>query len=257
MTITRRALLISNPGEKGEENYCEGVYTDIANYKRLLLSPVGGWWSESEIEHLDKPTVSEVKNKITALSTHDYVFIVFSGHGWYSSVDRDRVLQLRKNEHLASLDLHNGAKKRTVILDCCQKVYAEPIMEQRKLAANAEIFKSFARKSPDGPSCRRLFLRTIEEIPNCIVRTVSCAQNEVASDSKERGGLYNGSLIECVDDWTKEQSRGNTSQGAAYSIVSAHQCASSETIRRSGGTQNPEIDPKPRSSPYFPIAVFI
>ena len=41
---TKRALLITNPGEQGDENYCKGVYVDAANYRRLMLSPQGGVW---------------------------------------------------------------------------------------------------------------------------------------------------------------------------------------------------------------------
>jgi hypothetical protein len=42
MPLSRKALLIANPGEQGQENYCKGVYVDIANYQRFLASAVGG-----------------------------------------------------------------------------------------------------------------------------------------------------------------------------------------------------------------------
>ena len=53
--MTRRALIISNPGELGAENYCEGVNKDVINYKKYLMSSVGGGWYEDEIVCLEKP----------------------------------------------------------------------------------------------------------------------------------------------------------------------------------------------------------
>lgn len=127
MPTSRRALLISNPGEIGAENYCKGVYVDIRNYTRLLLSPQGGSWDPSEIRHLDRPTAQNVRDWLAYFSTHDYVLVMFTGHGWYSSVDRDRILELGNKEKLQSIELRKGSSKRTIILDCCQKVYAESI----------------------------------------------------------------------------------------------------------------------------------
>ena len=40
--MTRKALIISNPGEIGAENYCEGVLKDVENFKNYLQSPKGG-----------------------------------------------------------------------------------------------------------------------------------------------------------------------------------------------------------------------
>src|ERR1700722_11765209 len=124
MATTRRALLIANPGESGDENYCKGVYVDVANYRQLLLSAVGGAWEAGEIQSLDRPTVGEVRMWVADFSRYDYAFIMFSGHGWFSSVDGDRVLILKKGEEIASKELLTGTKKRTVVLDCCQKIHA-------------------------------------------------------------------------------------------------------------------------------------
>ena len=34
--LSKFALIVGYPGEKGEENYCEGVYTDVENYENYL-----------------------------------------------------------------------------------------------------------------------------------------------------------------------------------------------------------------------------
>ena len=58
MPITRRALLIANPGEVGDEDYCKGVYVDIKNYQQHLTSAEGGAWDGGEIQYLNRPTFS-------------------------------------------------------------------------------------------------------------------------------------------------------------------------------------------------------
>ena len=73
MALTRGALLISNPGEIGEENYANGVYVDIKNYQQHLTSAVGGAWETSEIQHLDRPARATVRWWLNAFSLYDYV----------------------------------------------------------------------------------------------------------------------------------------------------------------------------------------
>jgi hypothetical protein len=255
MPITRRALLISNPGEVGQENYCKGVYVDVKNYQRLLASPEGGAWESNEVRHLDRPNVKDVREWLAVYSSYDYVFVLFTGHGWYSYADRDRILELRKDEHIASVDLVQGAKKRTIILDCCQKVHPESLTEKRALA-NAIYAKAAERRSPDRTTCRKLFDNGIQEAPSGIIKVTSCATGEISTDDDYRGGRYSGSLIECADDWSDAQAKDTYSRGTATISISAmHECAADKTRKLSGNLQNPTIE-KPRTSPYFPISVF-
>lgn len=254
MPITRRALLISNPGETGAENYCKGVYVDIKNYQQLLTSPVGGAWEAGEIKHLDRPSVHDVRTWIGIFSGYDYVLVMFTGHGWYSSTDRDRILELRRDERIASLELIQGAKKRTVILDCCQKVHPESIQE--KLARSVLIANASLGRTPDARTCRELFSERVRTAPEGIVKLTSCAIGEVSTDDDNRGGRYNGSLIECTEDWAGTQAKNLLSYGTAvFSVVAAHECAAAKTRRLSADKQNPTIE-KPRTEPYFPMAVF-
>lgn len=254
MAITRRALLISNPGETGQENYCKGVYVDIKNYQRLLTSSEGGAWEESEIKHLDRPTASDVRAWLTIFSVYDYVFVMFTGHGWYSTADRDRILELKKGEQIASIELIKGAKRRTVILDCCQKEHPESLRE--KTAARLTAFSAEAVRTADRAACRKLFLDGIQNSPESIVKLTSCSISEVSTDDETRGGRYNGSLIECVDDWFQAQAKNQFARGGSLlSTVRAHECAAVKTRELSANKQNPTIE-KPRTEPYFPIAVF-
>lgn len=262
MPTSRRALLISNPGEIGAENYCKGVYVDIRNYTRLLLSPQGGAWDPSEIRHLDRPTAQNVRDWLAYFSTHDYVLVMFTGHGWYSSVDRDRILELGNKEKLQSIELRKGSSKRTIILDCCQKVYAESIfLEATALRALAN--EAVSRRTPDPATCRQLFFDSVRNAPEGIINLTSCTPGEVSTDDDTRGGRYNGSLIETVDVWSEKQAvfpsfrqfYSNPNTTSVLSIAEAHEGAAEKTRLLSAGKQNPTIE-KPRTGPYFPIAVF-
>jgi len=255
MPITRRALLISNPGEAGKENYCKGVYVDIRNYQRLMTSAEGGAWEDREVIHMDRPNAKDVRDMVTAISPRDYVLIMFTGHGWYSTAHKDRILELKAGEQILVTDLLGGAKKRTVILDCCQKVHPEALLEKlaRSIlnASGAEV-----GRVPNRGACRQLFDECVSNAPDSIVKLTSCSIGEYSTDDDERGGRYNGSLIGYVDDWVQAQAKDRFSRNpVAASIVAAHEAAAEKTRRLSADLQNPTIE-KLRTGPYFPIAVF-
>jgi hypothetical protein len=248
-------LLIANPGESGEENYCKGVYVDIGNYVRVLTSPEGGAWVSSEIKYLNRPSATEVRDWLVASSFCDYVFVMFTGHGWYSRAAGDRILELRSGERIGSVELVRGAKKRTVILDCCQRVHPEALLEN--MARNIIRAKEAGgRRTADWTACRNLFDESVENAPQGIITAKSCSIDEIAEDDDERGGRYNGSLIACVDDWVRTQADEQFSRSSAMaSIVAFHECAAEKTRQLSENSQNPRIE-KPRTGPYFPMAVF-
>jgi hypothetical protein len=108
----------------------------------------------------------------------------------------------------------------------------------------------------DPEKCKKLFLESIDKAPLGNITLTSCDIDQFSTDDDTRGGRYNGSLIECLDDWFKEQSeKPVTNYSASLSVVAAHECAAERTRKLSGGNQSPKIE-KPRSLPYFPIAVF-
>lgn len=254
MSLTKRALLIANPGEQDAENYAKGVYVDLRNYHRFLNSPSGGAWEASEIESMDRPTRAAVQLKIAEFARYDYTFVMFSGHGWYSSVDRDRILELRKDERVSSQELLLYAKKRTLVLDCCLVVHHEPMMEK---AARMVAFANAAHipRTPNREACRKLFLEGIEKAPVGYVRISSCAIDERSWDDDNSGGRYNSSLIGIAEGWADREAHKHWSSDATLSIAEAHEGAAALTRNRSNGAQNPGIE-KAKSGPYFPFAVF-
>ena len=91
--MTRKALIIANPGRIGANNYCEGVYKDVQNYKNFLISYQGGNWYDSEIVILKQPNKSQVDNEIKLMENTDYTFVVFTGHGCISQYE-DIIIEL-------------------------------------------------------------------------------------------------------------------------------------------------------------------
>jgi hypothetical protein len=255
MPTTRRALLISNPGEAGAKNYCKGVYVDLQNYQRFLTSPEGGGWFSSEIEPMmDRPTKSALRSKVSEMAHYDFTLIMFTGHGWYSSTDNDRVLILRSGEEIPSLELCQNANKRIVVLDCCQIVHQESLMEKR---AHMVCFANEAGipRQANMENCRKLYTKEIDAAPRSCIRTFSCGINEESTDNDETGGLYNSSLLNSAERWAISQANNLWVQEDSLSIVQSHEMAAERTRKESGGTQNPSIT-KPKSEPYFPFAVF-
>lgn len=257
MSVTRCALLITNPGETGAENYCKGVYVDARSYQRLLLSAYGGAWEQSEIIVRDRPSKAMVQDDVKRLAAYTYSLIIFSGHGWYSSVNLCNVLTLRKDEDIAVDELLVGSIKRSVILDCCRKVYHEPIgMFGTKISAFNEAILAATGRIADPIKCRALYLGLIENAPTGVVVISSCGIGETAGDDEFQGGRYSSSLVSVADQWAKEEAAKPAAFGASYSsIVATHDRATVLTKHRSGNTQNPTIT-KPKSMPYYPFTVF-
>lgn len=246
--MNRRALIISNPGETGAKNYCEGVLKDVDNYKRFLASPLGGYWAANVIEHLDRRTVKEVKAALLNIKSADYSLIVFCGHGEYSDETESTILELKKGEDLDSSDLRGVTGRQTLILDCCRVRAKTPLLEDR-------LFEAALAKSVqlDGERCRRLYNNQINLCrPGNIVLN-ACSIDEEAGDDSEKGGYYSYNLIKFARKWAKEL----TSDASDYAILSApeaHELCKSIVTTKSNGTQHPQIE-KQRSGPYFPFAI--
>ena len=251
--VTRRALLISNPGETADPYYCGGVYVDIRNYQSYLQQPHGGSWAVSEIEHLDRPSADDVRSHIEDLAAYEYSFVAFSGHGYYCREEEATILRFRKGQELPHLDLLDGAQRRTLVVDSCREAYREriPLEEARMMAKYA------GHRVPSPQLCREAFLRAVASASRGVIVAHGCAIDETAGDDQTRGGRYTASFLASANRWAdaaSERSTGGTVR--TLSVVETHDAAAVETKRRSGGTQNPTIE-KPRTElSYFPFAVF-
>lgn len=244
--MTRRALIISNPGELGAENYCEGVNKDVINYKKYLMSSVGGGWYEDEIVCLEKPDHILLNKHIKLMEDTEYTLIIFCGHG--CTVGDETIIELNKDCDYRASSLRTGAIKRTIILDCC-RVINNSLSESAIYEYSSKLEKSDSYI----PLARIYFDAAIQKCNNGIVTTFACDLNETAGDDSRLGGYYSYSLIKSAQSWERQL---NNSSASYASIVTIHEKAATMTRMKSGNEQNPQID-KPRNSPYFPFAIHV
>ncbi len=246
--MNRKALIIANPGEKeNRETYCAGVLKDIQLYKSLLTSPQGGLWSDNEITVLERPALSRVELAIALLRFADYSFVVYCGHGYHSR--KSTILALNEHEEIDSDKLRVGARKHTLILDCCR-------VKERPTLLLEKLMRSLAARPALHPlDCRKYFDQKLEECPTGLVVLYGCSIDETAGDDAPTGGYYSSRLVASAEEWvTSKRELDTDSRVAWFSIVQAHVEATPKVQQVSGNRQNPEIE-KPRSSPYFPFAI--
>lgn len=246
--MKRKALIIHSPGTKGTEGYLQGVEKDVINYTTFLRSPLGGAWSESEIELLPSPSYALVRGKLEAMKDIEYTFVVFTGHGYHSDKRKESMICLSENEDMYAVELRMGAIKRTIIVDACRKISKEIQMESfsMKLAAKHENL--------DPVQCRMYFDKRISECEKGFVVCNACSVDEYSYDSAKTGGYYSSALIEAAEDWYTRSTIDLASKYAIASVPQLHEVAVDSVVRRSAGNQNPDIE-KPRTEPYFPFAV--
>lgn len=245
----RRALIISNPGEIGDENYCRGVMKDVENYREFLLSAIGGAWAKSEIEEMNRPSVADVRLQAKTLSIFDYVLIVFSGHGWHSADLDSTVLVLRKGQEIDSAELRLAATKQTLILDCCRQKH--PGMPEAR--ALKEMLAKAASRFNRG-DCRLYYDKRIQECSTELIAMYSCEEGETAGDDDQKGGIYSYSLLETSEDWAEKSTVDTSNKCRILSVAQAHEAAVPRVLRLRGARQNPRIE-KPRTGPYYPFCI--
>ncbi|WP_257309748.1 caspase family protein [Geothrix fuzhouensis] len=247
--MTRKALIIANPGEAGASNYCEGVARDVENYSSFLKSPIGGLWYDSEISILDRPTAMRLQTTLSVIGNVDYLFLVFSGHGWYSEKTKSTIVSLRNGEDFDSSELKLPSIRQTIVLDCCRESY-----DERPVAKS--LIEKAARRMPQlhPERCRKAFDKGIVECPKELLVLYGCSIGERSGDDSQQGGAYSSSLIDSVQSWYEQKDIDTDKYYASLDIPDAHQAAVGLVTKKRGGRQNPMIS-KPRSGPYFPIGI--
>ncbi len=247
--MNRQALIISNPGETGAENYCRGVLKDVENYRSFLLSAIGGSWWGSEIVAMSRPSVAELRLKVKVLPAFDYVLIVFTGHGYHSTILDSTVLKLRKGQEIDSAELRLAATRQTFIIDCCREKH---LGVPEVIALREMLAKAASRFHPE--DCRRYYDKRIQECASDLVTMYACDTDEKAGDDDKRGGFYSYSLLESCKNWAENSTVDTSRQFDTLSVVSAHNATEPRVKRLSETRQNPQIR-KPRTGPYYPFCV--
>ena len=254
--MTRRALIIGGPGDPTvESSYLKGVLVDMLEYKRFFLSPCGGFWRETEIRELLRPSVSDVRQELISLADFDYSFIAFSGHGYFSSQTQSTILSLRKNVDFDSNELRLGGTRRTIVLDCCREILPPQLLEKR--AESLQFAAEPDQRQPDAARCRRTFEERVDAASAGLVVMHSCSRSETSGEDEQIGGYYTSSLLSFAEDWIKTVAAERWSNTVyVLSTVEDHYAAVPRTKKLSGGRQNPTIERPKTLSSYFPFAVF-
>lgn len=246
--VNRQALLIGCPGKRGTDSYLGGVARDLDNYNRFLRSPLGGAWYSHEVVALDDPRAGAVRAAIQNLKSADYSLVLFSGHGYYSAQKRSTIVCLSGDDEMDSAELRAGAKKHTLILDCC-RIVSKTVLAEDTLAKMDSMARTLSTSD-----CRIYYDRAISECPSGLVVLHSCDINETAGDDSRRGGYYAYSLIDVAEKWGESNKTDLSKQYSTLRIPRAHDGASDAVRRLTSNRQNPQIE-KPRSEPYFPFAI--
>ena len=246
--MKRKVLIISNPGEYGSRNYCAGVLKDVERYQAFFSQRVGGAFYSHEILTLDKPSTLQVVGKIKELENEDYSIIIFSGHGYHSTVIDDTVLELNSSSTIDVSELRKGARKRTIILDCCRVPYNDS--EERYLVEKTGM-RAYASAPRSVEEYRAIYNEIVERAVPGIVVQYSCDINETSGDDSRRGGVYSSRLIGSASSWFEGAERNKY-----ISVVDSHDRAA-RWIERENISQHPQIE-KPRifrQGEYFPFAL--
>lgn len=248
--MKRRALIIINPGDFGEENYCNGVFIDSHNYELFLKSSCGGCWRDDEILIFDRVEAEVIRRAVGDLELVDYSFIAFCGHGGHRSANEPVTVEIKPGVSMSSDDLRRGAKRHTLVLDCCRKIEEPtPLLE-----ASFESYAGNLRNIISSDKCRRLYEGRIKECGEGIIVVHGCAVNELAGDSEELGGFYSYGLINAAMKWVSANLVSIKNGHNILSVPEAHDKAFIIVDKLSGGRQHPQIS-KPRSKIHFPFAI--
>lgn len=231
MAFTRKAILVGLGGKPGEQGYLQGVEVDLNNYRKYLLSSIGGNWYEHEIDILHNKTAKEIQTHIQS-QTASYVFVQYSGHGGFLRHSGKTYLWIDNKYESEDILLAPKSTWQTVILDTCRTLIA-PEKESRMFT------EVFAKGGPVAlMSTRKIFEDAFEYVEPGTIRMYSAGIGEEAGEDPagKEGGLF-----------TYEYLRFATIHGKSKRIGSVRNISENfwETkpivSSRSGGKQNPEI----------------
>ena len=250
--MDRKALIVSNPGDEGTDDYCGGVIKDVEAYTSFLRSSYGGAWEKDEIIPMDRPSAFRLQAAAAILAKLEYSLIIYCGHGFHDEIIDSTILNLSQREQFNSNILRRSSGGRTIILDCCRMTRKLTIIK------TLEEVRKAAATPLDRSRCRKLYDKRIRECAGQLVVMSGCSIDEVAGDDQNLGGWYSYSLITQSKSWVNKyqiSSEFNQGEACILSVVQAHKKASPFVSSRSGGKQNPDIEKSSREAPYFPFAI--
>lgn len=239
--MKRKALIIGCSGD--EKEYLPGVKKDVSNYTKFLSNGIGGQWYESEIISLLDASNGSITEAIRTIKmqNNDFVFIVFSGHGDYSTAHRCRRLHTNKGQYILEKELWGIAKKELLIIDSCAGKVNDIKVTTVALNAMALDEKLGIYKK----NYRKEYETSIEQCLNQEIYLYACDINEFSSDTS-KGGLFSKNILEAAYN--------NRRFDVLNSLV-AHEIASDNVSRESRNKQNPQYICTVRQGSKLPFSL--
>ncbi len=232
--MKRIALIIGSAGPPDE--YLPGVKEDVKSYKNFLLSTTGGQWYEDEIITLLDKSIHEVKRVVNNIKSQepDFAFVVFTGHGSYSTLYNQRVLMIG-HDKLYEHELRGLAPYELLIIDTCAGMD-----EEVEVPIEERLFKKAAIID-----YRRKYEEAIKEcLPQEII-LYATSPGMYASDTP-KGGLFSQALLEVAY------------QNKEFEILSAlmaWELAAEKVKEWSGGRQIPDYLATVRFGKKLPFSI--
>ena len=250
--MSRRAILIGCPNTPGQ-GALRGTGRDVANYYAFLRSPVGGAWNNTEIVRMVDPLRTEVRQAVQDASDHDYVFILFSGHGSHPLGNPDQLSTRLRLEGgtMAARQLDPGNGRCTIVVDSCRTpgIIVENL--QQLLTENRRV----AAREPARPGrqeYRDAFDAAVGRCPEQTVYLFGCTIGETAKDDANLGGLFPRTLITRAIAWE----RNRTGENATFKVNSVLYKAAMLVALDSALDQIPRLTRDVPYGLYFPFAVY-
>ena len=244
--LTRAAILIESSNIPRESDL-PGARLDVTNWRQHLCSDYGGAWDAAEITILNTPTWASLKGLLSQHSNTDYVFIIFSGHGYHvvgKDIDETRIC-LTGSDEIPVASVNPGNPRCTFVVDSCRGVVREEDLSVPKIAMESLMQKTASSRD----AYRRTFDQAIQQCERGVIRLYSCDLEESAHESSRSGGYFSTFLMACCDNW-----HDRTSERSYYPMDLAHRCAAGRTTGKVP-QQHPQYEGGRRRK-HFPLAVY-
>jgi hypothetical protein len=190
--MNRKAILIGSPGTP----YLSGVEMDIKNMKNFLTSANGGSWKDKveiiELPSFD-PSYSEVEKHLKSLSSCDFAFVYYSGHG-FTDQDGNARVNINARETPAVVDFANRCKRQITIIDACRG-YSEYSSADGGISGLGEI--TFDNTYPD--DARSIFNGYLNTCKEGRVLMYASQKWQNATDNLDgSGGYFSTNLLSAI-----------------------------------------------------------
>lgn len=189
--MKRKIVLVGNT--RGET----GASDDIRAYRSFFMKNLGGSWDADEIVTLLNPTRNRMRAVLNQCKQEqlDYFLFVFSGHGGFSRLRGQTVMELSSQadgEHdLDESELFGIALRQLSIFDCCRSYYNETI---EKIAAARTMLLNAAMDG-NREMAKAIYNQLVLNSCPTHIRLYACRIGESAEGVPDEGGVFSKNLL--------------------------------------------------------------